>query len=315
MTLNPGMISVDPESSALLARNITKSGSVQTYYTAKLMVDKDLVDDFFRAYAYFRWIDDVIDVTAESDEERLDFMTNQSQLIEDLYGQKPVSGLVAEEEILRDLIANDRSENSGLQSFICNMFAIIEFDAQRKGRLISAEQLDWYVNTLGKSVTDGLLYFIGNGSSYPEAENRYQAGIAAHISHLLRDTGQDNKDGFYNIPGEYLEQMGIKQLDVDQQAYKDWVRNRVETARGMFTEGKKYLDELDVLRCKIVGYWYCARFEVVLDTIEEDGYRIRDEYHERRQLRTWLRILWLGLTLSVKHGFSQLKPAGPAASD
>lgn len=289
------------ERSAVLARSITRKGSIQTYYTARLMVDKDLADDFFRAYAYFRWIDDVIDVTAESDEERISFMSNQSQLIADLYKHEPISDLVPEEEILQDLINNDRGENSGLQSFICNMFAIIEFDAQRKGRLISGDELDWYINTLGKSVTDGLLYFIGNGSPYPDSGNRYQAGIAAHISHLLRDTDQDNRDGFFNIPSEYLQEKGIERGDVNNQAYKDWVRKRVETARVLFEDGKKYLDDLDVLRCKIVGYWYCARFEVVLDTIEQDGYQLRDEYHERRQIGTWLNIIWLGVCLSVKH--------------
>ena len=41
---------------------------------------------------------------------------------------------------------------------------------------------------------------------------------------------------------------------------------------------------LDVLRCKVAGYWYCARFEAVLDTIESDGYRLRAEYEERRKL-------------------------------
>ena len=287
--------------SAVLARSITKKGSVQTYYTARLMVDKDLADDFFRAYAYFRWIDDVIDVTAESDEERLSFMSNQSKLIDDLYQHKPVPDLLPEEEILQDLINNDRGENSGLQSFICNMFAIIEFDARRKGRLISGEELNWYVNTLGKSVTEGLLYFIGNGNPYPDSENRYQAGIAAHISHLLRDTGQDNQDGFYNIPVEYLEEQDIERSDVNNPAYKDWVRKRVDSARVLFEDGKQYLDEVDVLRCKIVGYWYCARFEVVLDTIEKDGYRLREAYHERRQIGTWLKIIWLGVSLSIKH--------------
>lgn len=301
--------------SGVLARHITRAGSIQTYYTAKLMVDKDLVDDFFRAYAYFRWIDDVIDISAESDEERRSFIADQSQLIEDLYTNKSVADLQPEEDILRDLISNDRGEDSGLQSFICNMFAIIEFDAHRKGRLISGEELDWYVNTLGKSVTDGLLYFIGNGCVYPDAGNRYQAGIAAHISHLLRDTDQDNQDGFFNIPREYLEENALKEGDVDNPAYKAWVKTRVETAREMFAEGKKYLDGLDVLRSKIVGYWYCARFEVVLDTIEADGYRLRDEYHERRQIRTWVTIFWLGLALSVKHGFSQLRPSPPKPTE
>lgn len=302
------MNSGNTQSSANLARSITRSGSIQTYFTAKLMVDKDLVDDFFRSYAYFRWIDDVIDVSSKSDEERITFISNQRSLIDKLYEKGPVADLSPEEKILQDLINNDRGENSGLQSFIRNMFAIIEFDAMRKGRLISETELDWYVNTLGKSVTDGLLYFIGNGTQYPVSDNKYQAGIAAHISHLLRDMHQDDLDGFINIPQEYLKKKNITHKDMDDPAFKDWVRKRVELARGFFIEGKKYLNELDVLRCKIVGYWYCARFEVVLDTIERDAYTLRKGYHERRRISTWLKILWLGLSLSFQHLFSRKKP-------
>ena len=298
------MSSESSVSSAALARSITKSGSIQTYFTARLMVDKDLVDDFFRAYAYFRWIDDVIDVTSRTNDERITFITNQRELIDSLYQKVPTNSLCPEEEILRDLIANDRWEDSGLQSFIRNMFAIIEFDAHRKGRLISSDELDWYVNTLGKSVTDGLLYFIGNGDRYPDSANRYQAGVAAHISHLLRDMHQDDADGFINIPKEYLVLSGIDHEDVDNPAYKAWVQERVDLARENFKEGKKYLDELENLRCKIVGHWYCARFEVVLDTIESDGYSLRKEYHERRKLSTWLKIIWLTITLSFRHFLS-----------
>lgn len=302
------MSSGNNDPSATLARSITRSGSIQTYYTTRLMVDKDLVDDFFRAYAYFRWIDDVVDVSSQSDEERLSFISGQRRLIDNLYDQETVAELAPEEEILEDLINNDRGENSGLQSFIRNMFAIIEFDSLRKGRLISEGELDWYVNTLSKSVTDGLLYFIGNGNPYPESENRYQAGIAAHISHLLRDMHQDDADGFINIPREYLEERSISHEDVHDPAYKDWVRKRVELARELFVEGKRYLDELDVLRCKIVGHWYCTRFEVVLDTIERDEYLLREEYHERRRISTWLKIIWLAVSLSLRHYFHRYKP-------
>ena len=214
--------------SAELAQTITRAGSKQTYYTARLMVDKDLVDDFCRAYAYFRWIDDFVDVSSRTDDERYRFMTHQKELIENLYQKKPVENLTAEEDILRDLINNDHGEHSGLQSFIRNMFAIIEFDAKRKGRLASSEELNWYVNTLGNSVTDGLLYFIGSGSNYPESENRYKAGIAAHITHLLRDMHQDIADGFINIPREYLEEHNLDPLEMEKVIYKSWVLERVE---------------------------------------------------------------------------------------
>ena len=185
---------------ATLARSITWTGSKQTYYTAKWMVDKDLVNDFFRAYAYFRWADDVIDVTAQTDEERLTFVQRQRDLIERLYSNSSVNGLSPEEEIAAELIRNERGDSGRLQSFIRNMFAIIEFDAQRKGRLISQEELNWYTESLGKSVTDGLQYFIGNDHPYPITEDRNLASHGAHVSHLLRDMLSDTADGFINIP-------------------------------------------------------------------------------------------------------------------
>ena len=59
------------ENSAALAQSITREGSKQAYYTARLMVDKDLVDDFNRAYAYFRWMDDIVDDASQSQEKRI----------------------------------------------------------------------------------------------------------------------------------------------------------------------------------------------------------------------------------------------------
>ena len=289
------------ESTADLARSITWEGSRQTYFTGRLMIDRDLVDDFYRAYAYFRWADDVIDSSSHSDEERIAFIKRQRVLIDGLYNNEQPDDLTAEEEILVDLISHDRGENSGLQSFIRNMFAIIEFDAYRKGWPIGGEELVWYSNCLAKSVTDGIQYFIGNGQPYPDGDNRYSAAFGAHITHLLRDTVQDTADGFINIPDEYLEMHAIGPGDVDSEPYREWVRERVVEARQYLYEGKRYLDELDVLRCKIAGYWYCARFETVLDTIEHDGYRIRSDYEERRKLSTWLKIIWLGIVITLRH--------------
>jgi phytoene/squalene synthetase len=286
---------------ASMAKSITFHGSKQTYYTARLMVDKDLVDDFFRAYAYFRWADDIIDVSSISQDERLAFITRQRELIDGLYQTRPFDTLSSEEEILAILIQNDRQKNSGLQSFIRNMFAIIEFDAKRKGRLISQDELKWYSDRLSRSVTDGLQYFIGNGHPYPKSTNRYWAAFGAHIAHLLRDTLPDIAEGFVNIPREYLEAHGITPEDITHPAFRAWVKERVDQARHYFEEGQKYFNMLNVLRCKIVGYWYSARFMCVLDAIERDDYVLREVYNERRRLPSWLKIAWLGVSLTLKH--------------
>ncbi|MGB3715510.1 MAG: squalene/phytoene synthase family protein [Candidatus Promineifilaceae bacterium] len=287
--------------SADLARSITWRESKQAYYTARLVVDRDLVDDFLRAYAYFRWMDDVIDITSSSDEERTGFIERQKELIEILYAAGQPSGLTQEEEMLADLIINDRFQQSGLQSFIENMFAIIEFDAHRKGDLITSSELDWYTGRLSRSVTDGLQYFVGNGYPYPQSDDRLLAAEAAHITHLLRDMAEDTAEGFINIPKEFLDEHEINPLDVKSEPYRNWVRGRVELSREYFEKGKRYLDSLGVLRCKIAGYWYCARFEGVLDTIESDGYILRADYSERRNVSTWLEMAWLGVSLPIRH--------------
>ncbi len=62
------------DATATLAKSITWVGSKQSYYTARWMVDRDLEDDAYRAYGYFRWADDVIDITSQSDNERISFI-------------------------------------------------------------------------------------------------------------------------------------------------------------------------------------------------------------------------------------------------
>jgi len=289
------------DATAALAKSITRASSKQTYHTIRLMVDKDLAIDSYCAYAYLRWVDDIIDVSSQSHEERISFVRQQRDLIDRLYRNERPADLRREEEMVADLISHDRQEHSGLQSFIRNMFAMIEFDAYRKGRLISQQELTWYTNSLGKSVTDGIQYFIGNGHPYPDADNRYLAAIGAHIAHLLRDTLPDTANGFINIPREYLEEYGISPENVDSPPFRAWVKNQVEQARQYFREGKRYLDELDVLRCKIAGHWYCARFEGVLDTIERDGYVLQAVYNERGKLSTRLKVVWLAISVTLRH--------------
>jgi phytoene/squalene synthetase len=294
---------------AALARSLTWLSSKQTYYTARLLVDRELVNDCFRAYGYFRWADDIVDAPAshdaapESTGERISFITRQRELVDRLYRSDRPDDLTPEEEIIADLISHDdgKGENSGLESFIRNFLAILEFDAYRKGQLISQQELTWYSSCLGKAVTDCIQYFIGNGHPYPDSENRYLGATAAHITHMLRDMVSDTADGYINIPHEVLEAHSISPRDVNSPPFRAWVQGRVEQAREYFRDGKRYLDQLDVLRCKIAGFWYCARFEGVLDAIERDGYILRAEYSEQRKLPTWLKMAWLGLSVILRH--------------
>jgi len=76
----------------------------------------------------------------------------------------------------------------------------------------------------------------------------------------------------------------------------------VGLARECFREGERYLDNLEVLRCKIMGYWYCARFEGILDIIERDGYILRAVYKPQY---VWLKMLLLCIRLPIQHFFAK----------
>jgi phytoene/squalene synthetase len=273
-----------------LAPYITKTASKQAYYTIRLLVDRERVANAFRAYAYFRWVDDILDAESGSGSERCAFIDRQKSLIERCYRGTPIWGAAAEEQMLIELIRSDTEPNSGLRCYLYDMMAVMAFDAGRRGRLISQSELNHYTSLLSSAVTEAMHYFIGHGSWSPQHGARYLPATAAHITHMLRDTFEDIQTGYFNIPREILDANHITPEDVQSDPYRAWVRSRVETARTYFMIGREYFDRVENLRCRLAGSAYTARFEGVLDSIERDDYLLRAAYPERKRLRGILRV-------------------------
>lgn len=291
---------------------ITKAASKQTYYTIRWLVDRDRTADAYRAYAYFRWLDDRLDEGLSGSAGDMALVERQRALIEGAYqGERP-RDLTTEERVLVDLIRSDREADSGLQAYIRNMMAVIAFDAQRRGQLISQQGLDDYTRHLAIAVTEVLHYYIGHDQFAPSDEARYHAVTAAHITHMLRDTYEDIAAGYYNIPQEFLDTHEIAAWDIDSPAYQDWVKSRVQLARDYFRSGKAYLAQVESRRARMAGYAYVARFEGVLDVIERDGYRLRPEYGERKNLRAGLKMGWSVFTLIVRNKPTQAGLPSPS---
>ena len=280
------------QSSGQLAANITKSASKQTYYTIRLFVDRERVMDAYRAYGYFRWVDDVIDEAAGFGMEKIAFTNRQHSLLESLYsGETLPEVLCAEEMMLVDLIHKDSEKNSGLQIYLRNMMDVMIFDAKRRGQIISQAELFDYSAKLAKAVTEAMYYFIGHDDPSSFHEARYMSVTAAHLIHMLRDALEDAKMGYFNIPQEYLRTHGIFPQDITSQPYRDWVRGRVQLAREYFKLGRECTDRVKNLRCRMAGYAYTVRFEWMLSAIERDAYCLRSEYPDRKSLLT---LLWMG---------------------
>ncbi|HEX9037253.1 MAG TPA: squalene/phytoene synthase family protein [Ktedonobacterales bacterium] len=272
-----------------LAARMTRAASKQAYYTVRALADRDRAEDAYQAYAYFRWVDDLLDQRESERSWRLAFVARQQSLMDRLYEGEHIDDLTIQEQFLSDLIQGDDEPTSGLRSYIRNMMAVMEFDAYRRGQLVGEHALEAYALHLAKAVTDALHYFIGHTNAPPLSASRYQAALGAHITHMLRDTFDDVALGYFNIPREVLDAGGVSPYELDSAPYHAWVRRRVERARACFAAGDEYLRETPSLRCRLAGYAYMARFTGVLDAIERDGYRLRPAYPDASGLTHGLR--------------------------
>lgn len=284
-----------------MAAAITRAASRQTDLTIRHLVDKGMVEDGYRAYGYFRWVDDWLDQESRPRHERLAFVTRQQNLVDACYRGEPTGALAEEETILVNLIAHDREPNSGLQAYIRNLMAVMAFDADRRERLISERELDDYTNGLATAVTEALHYFIGHCCASPKCDARYQAVSGAHITHMLRDAVDDAEAGYYNIPHEVLTASQIDPRDVSAPAYRAWVKGRVRKARLCFNTGRQYLAQVENLRCRVAGFAYTYRFEVVLNSIEREGYLLRRQYPERKEAGRAVEMIGLALWMALKY--------------
>jgi phytoene/squalene synthetase len=281
-----------------LAAAITKVASKQTYYTIRFLVDRPLVDDAYRAYAYFRWIDDVVDdvMPTESntgDAERLvrvRFLERQKALLEACLSRDEPEDLDPHEAMLVELVRHADRSDPRLVAYLRHMMLVMEFDVGRRGRLITQQELDDYTRWLAIAVAEAMHYFIGNHATAPNDETRYLAVSGAHIVHMLRDTYSDVRAGYFNVPREVLEASSIGPADFRCDAYRAWVRERVLLARAHFDAGQSYLAHVQSRRHRLAGIAYMARFEWLIETLEGNGFTLQPEYAEQRSLATGLRM-------------------------
>ncbi len=299
--VEPVVVSSCGTSDSQLGAAITRAASKQTYYTIRFLVDQNLVDDAYRAYAYFRWVDDSLDQGTLPRAERLAFVERQQALIDGCARGVPPSDRTRQEDLLADLVRRHPEKNSGLQAYIRNLMAVMSFDAERRGGLISQRELDAYTHWLAVAVTEALHYFIGHASASPQDKTRYLAVTGAHITHMLRDALDDAKAGYYNIPREIVQANGMAPWDVESKAYRSWVKERVHKARTCFRIGREYLNRVESLRCRIAGYAYIHRFEVVLGSIEREDCLLRNEYPERKGRGRSVEMLAWALWMAIKY--------------
>lgn len=277
------------------AARVTRRASMQSYLTIRALADHAYRRDAFALYAYFRWLDDEVDEGLRTTADRVALVGRERRLLEAAAadGPSPWGSARVQERLLVGLLrcpdGSPRVDAAGAGMALASMLDVMAFDAARRGRSVTAAELDGYTQTLAVAVTEALHHCIGHDTGSPHDASRYLAVRGAHVAHMLRDLRRDVADGYLNVPAEALA-AGVSPHEPDSPAFRAWVRERVDLARACFGAGRAYLARLDNARCRLAGHAYVARFEWVLDAIESEGYLLRERYPERSSLSGGLAI-------------------------
>jgi len=282
----------------ILAAATTKSASRQTYYTIRFLVDRQRVEDAYRAYGYFRWVDDLLDGDALAGRDaspaaslsRARFILRQQSLLDRcLQGEVP-RDVSPHEAMLVELVRRSDRADPRLEAYLRNMMLVMDFDVRRRGRRVTDAELTEYTRWLATAVTEAMHYFIGSRDVAPYDDLRYMAATGAHIVHMLRDTYPDLQAGYFNVPREVLEAHAIETTDVRSAPYRAWVEGRVRLARACFAAGRAYLTRVRSRRHRLAALAYIGRFEWLTEVLEDEDFVLRAHYARRGHLTSALRI-------------------------
>ena len=114
--------------------SITRSASLQTYLVIRFLSDRALRDDAFRAYAYFRWLDDALDQSSLDQAARIALCDRQVALANCCYQRDWPITASREEGLLVDLIRHHPEPCGGQFTYVHRMFAVMSFVARRHWR-------------------------------------------------------------------------------------------------------------------------------------------------------------------------------------
>jgi phytoene/squalene synthetase len=226
-------------------------------------------------YQYLRAVDDFIDDPGIDQAAKARFLDEQYTHIRSLHDGGPARTCTLLAWIAR---YNHRNGNV-LKEDIMRMLAVFGFDVRRRGKAVSAAELETYSMSLARSYAGVLLYFID-----PECEVREDAVLiahACHMAHMLRDHLIDLRAGYLNIPREDLERFDIVPGQLESKGLRSWVKSRIETIEAYLRDGKERVLSGRPLRIILIACLYCFRYEIILRRLRESDFILQHEYRIR----------------------------------
>lgn len=240
-------------------------------------------------YAFCRVIDDIVDSSQLSADEKRLQLFNWSKMLRAPMTEEPV---IARD--VRRLIDKYSLDPAMLDEIIAG----VEMDLS-VSRYESFAQLRVYCYRVASAV--GLVSIEIFGYRNPACqEYAVQLGLALQLTNIIRDVGRDVRDGRIYLPEEDLARFGYSEAELQDRQYNDrFVRlMQFEAARAkeFFARAAALLPRED-RRAMVAAEIMASVYRSLLDQIERDGFHVFDRHYRLGKMQKATRVA-LGLIKS-----------------
>lgn len=268
------------------AEIITAAHSKSFYFASKLLPEEKR--SAVRAlYAFCRTVDDIVD-EVESKKDR-DFELNYWRGIVQTVSSSP-----------DDLVASAWTDTL-TRYHIPRHYALQLIDGVARdlsqSRYQTFEDLATYCYGVASTVGLMSMYIVGF-KSHEAVPYAIKLGVALQMTNILRDVGEDYRNGRLYLPREELAFYGIHEADIAEgrvtDNWRQFMKFQIDRTRQLYKEswlGVKMLEREGQLAIGAASTFYCG----ILDDIEKHDY---DVFTRRASLSSWGKIsrvpsLWL----------------------
>lgn len=237
------------------ASETIKSKNRFTYIFWNLFFSRDQIPVLFLTYAFFRWLDDMVDENSNSIEFSKLLIDREVNNLVSLYAGIDVVPEYDEENYLIAVVKNDLQKEEILRKIIEDFFSAISWDLRRRNSIPEQCELNRYSYLLGQSYSQGMVIGLGYKSYDPRFIHIGEyCGVAAHLTHLMRDLFIDLDLGYINISKEDVDKYHIdfKANPVDfKNQLKPWFIETINRTFRLYNKGMNFIPLLPSFKAKV----------------------------------------------------------------
>jgi phytoene synthase len=259
------------------AERITAQHSKSFYFASGLLPEEKR--SAVRAlYAFCRTVDDIVDESSDVERDsRLDYWRGMME-----------TASFADHDLVAAAWADTLTRYHIPRHYALQLIDGVAWDLSRV-RYQTFDELATYCYGVASTVGLMSMYIVGftDNRAVPYA---IKLGVALQMTNILRDVGEDYRNGRLYLPREELAFYGIQELDIAEGRLTDYWRQfmkfQIERTRQLYEDswaGLKMLEREGQLAIGAASVFY----QGILDEIEKNNY---DVFTQRAALSTWDKV-------------------------